>query len=92
MPFKKGNKLGGRTKGAVNRYKYNRDVKANILELVENNLPLVQEKMNELEPRDWLRFYADLLPYVLPKMKAIEIHDTSEKIFQPIIIQDDTNK
>jgi len=68
--FQKGNKLGGRTPGAVG--KSNQKTKEAFALLLENNLDRIQSDLNTLEPKDRLKILIDLAGFVVPKQKAIE--------------------
>ena len=61
------------------------------MELVEHNLPLVQKKMDELEPKDWLKFFSDILAYTTPKLKAIEVNENEIREITPVKIELDDN-
>ena len=71
MKFQKGNNLGGRTPGAKN--KTTETIRNAFNELLENNLPRIQTDLDQLEPKDRLKFIIDLSAFVIPKLKATEI-------------------
>lgn len=72
MAFEKG-KSGnpdGRPKGAGN--KVNTKVKALITNLVENSFESVKLEFDQLEGRDKVRLWVDMLPYLVPKMQSVQ--------------------
>ena len=69
--FQKGNKSGGRTKGAVN--KLNRKTKEVLSQLLEDNIKDVQADIDSLEPKDRLNFLMHLASFVVPKLKSVEV-------------------
>lgn len=81
MAFQEGNKLGGRTKGSVN--KATSKVRDAYTSLLESNLEQLKEDFKELEPKDRIKLFLDLSKYVIPQLKqsdvkldgAIEIND-----------------
>jgi hypothetical protein len=73
--FQKGNSLGGRKKGSVN--KTTKVVKERLQKLVENNLKSLQKDLNELEPKDRVNALVQLISYVTPKLKSVEAKVTS---------------
>ena len=66
--------------------------------LVENNLGRLQNDLDELEPKDRLRFIIDLSKFILPQLQAVSIDDLRDKDeFRVITInlkndEDNTNK
>ena len=67
MPkFESGNP--GRPKGAKN--KINGQMRDLIQQLFDDNFERIQQDMEELEPKDRLKFLSDLLPYLLPKLQS----------------------
>ena len=73
--FQKGNSLGGRKKGSVN--KTTKVVKERLQKLVENNLKGLQKDLNELEAKDRVNALVNLIQFVQPKMKSVEATITS---------------
>ena len=69
--FVKGNKIGGRTKGATN--KLNRKTKEVLAQLLDDNIKDVQEDIDSLEPKDRLNFLMHLASFVVPKLKSVEV-------------------
>ena len=66
--------------------------------LIDDNLEQMQNDMNELTPRDRLRFIIDLSKFILPQLQAVSIDDLRDKDeFRVITInlkndEDNTNK
>lgn len=54
--------------------------------IVENNLEQFQEDLESLEPIERLKFILDLSRFVLPTLKAIDVHSRGQQEFKPIII------
>jgi len=75
MPFEKGNPYGGRKKGSVN--KKNSKVKESVQRLLDDNMDMVQYDLDQLEPRDRIKFLIDLMNFTIPKMKSVEATVTS---------------
>ena len=74
MPqFQKGNQ--GRPKGAKN--KSTQLIRDRIQNLFDENFETIQEDLESLNARDRLKFLADLIPYLLPKLQSTTY---SEKI------------
>ncbi|MDA9069190.1 hypothetical protein N8258_01275 [Algibacter sp.] len=85
-----GKKYGGRNKGTPN--KLTTDIRQKFSLLVDKNLDRLQDDLDTLEPRDRLKIIIELSKFILPTLKATELHE-SKDIFQPIIINfDDTDK
>lgn len=85
MGLRKGmtNNPYGRPKGSHN--KVNNEIRAKVLELLENNFNGIQADIESLEPKDRLKFLTDLLPYLLPKLQSTTITDSQEP--QKVIIE-----
>ena len=75
MGFKAGNQYGGRKKGSKN--KSNSKVKAQVQQLLDDNMDMVQHDLDQLEPKDRIKFLIDLMNYTMPKMKSVEATVTS---------------
>ena len=72
MPFKEGNNMGrGRPKGASN--KATEIIKRNVSQLLENNIQLVQNDLDEMQPRDRVNALLQFMKFVIPTQKAIEL-------------------
>jgi hypothetical protein len=83
MAFEKGNKLGGRTPGAVG--KSNAKTKEFFALLLENNLSKLQSDIDALEPKDRLKILIDLAGFVVPKMKSVENNIEVKQVAIPTI-------
>jgi len=59
------NKSGGRIKGTPN--KVTADLREKIFLLLENQFETIDEKLNNLKPKDQLEILIKLIPYVIPK-------------------------
>lgn len=79
MPFKKGDtkiNRAGRPIGSKN--KINGELKQYIKEFLEKNWKSLEKDFKDLKPRDKMKFYTDLLPYVVPKLNNVKSeHDLS---------------
>ena len=69
LPKGKTNNYLGRPKGSLNSV--NRDLREMIGEILAGNFAEIDKFMNELEPRDKMKFILELLPYCLPKIEAV---------------------
>ena len=47
--------------------------------LIDDNIEQMQNDMNELTPRDRLRFIIDLSKFILPQLQAVSIDDLRDK-------------
>lgn len=88
MGFKKGNNLGGRTKGSVN--KLSSELRSILSNLLEEQLEIIKSDLESLEPKDRLMVITKLLPYVMGKMKDEET-DTSPDDRVKIIVDVQSN-
>lgn len=68
-----GKKTGGRQKGSIN--KLNAEAKQKVNEAITLLWPLVKVDINNLEARDRVKFFGDLLPYVCSKAPIIKQED-----------------
>lgn len=87
MPFELGNKLGGRTKGSKN--KSTEIVKKNVAVLLENNIQLVQEDLDQMQPRDRVNALLQFMKFVIPTQKAVEFDN---RVSQEELNEDYINK
>ena len=72
----KAGKLGTR-KGVQNRT--TQQVRKAFQLLIDDNIEQMQNDMNELTPRDRLRFIIDLSKFILPQLQAVSIDDLRDK-------------
>ena len=66
----------GRPKGTPN--KATKAARELITQLVDKLSPEVEEKLNQLDPKDWLLFYTKLLEFVVPKVAPVQVPDSQE--------------
>jgi hypothetical protein len=72
MPFESGHSLAtGRPKGASN--KSTEIVKKNVALLLENNIQLVQDDLDSMQPRDRVNALLQFMKFVVPTKKAVEV-------------------
>ena len=69
-------KLGTR-KGVPNRV--NHEVRKSFQLLVENNLERLQNDLDELEPKDRIRFILEMARFILPTLQAVSVDDLREE-------------
>lgn len=50
--------------------------------LVENNLERLQNDLDELEPKDRIKFILDMAKFILPTLQAVSVDDLREKEVQ----------
>jgi hypothetical protein len=67
-PFQKG--VSGNLHRGPN--KVSTKVKESLVRFLEDNIDAVQESFDKLKPLEKLQFVANILPYVVPKLSAIE--------------------
>ena len=72
-------KLGTR-KGVPNRV--NHEVRKSFKLLIENNLERLQNDLDELEPKDRIRFILEMARFILPTLQAVSVDDLREKEIQ----------
>ena len=77
MPFESGHGLSkGRPKGSAN--KSSEVVKKTVAVLLENNIKLVQDDLDQMQPRDRVAAILQFMKFVIPTQKAVEIEDNSQ--------------
>ena len=81
----KGIRQNGRTPGTQN--KATKEIRETFKNLLENNLELIQEDLNELEPKDRLMFILKLTSFVIPTLRSIEVKEDLNDNFTPIIFE-----
>jgi hypothetical protein len=72
----KGVRLGGRGKGTPN--KATKTAREIILSIVDNLTPQVQEKFDQLDPKDWLAAYMKLIEFAVPKISPVQSPESIE--------------
>lgn len=80
MPFKKGESGNPEGKPPGTKNKINQEIRQRIANFLDENFDKVKEDLEELEPRDRVRFYIELLQFGLPKLKAIELSNDPNSI------------
>lgn len=80
MGLQKGktNNPNGRPPGALN--KITKDLRKNITEFLETNFDEVVNEWRNLEGKDKLQFYKDLIQYAIPKMQTMEFQSEFERL------------
>lgn len=73
MPFKRGQSGNPEGKPPGTKNKINQEIRQRIANFLDENFDKVKEDLEELEPKDRVRFYIELLQFGLPKLKAIEL-------------------
>ena len=77
--FEKGNKLGGRKKGSVNRTtEMAKLTLARIADKGLNNINEDLEKIRKSNPIEAAKLYIKLLEFVVPKLKAVDMQVSGE--------------
>lgn len=67
-------------KGVPNRI--NHEVRKSFQLLVENNLERLQNDLDELEPKDRIKFILDIAKFILPTLQAVSVDDLREEEIQ----------
>jgi hypothetical protein len=79
----KGYKTGGRSLGTEN--KITKDIREHFSNLIEMNLETFQKDIETLKPIDRVKVLIELSKFVIPTLKAIDMHGI-DKDFKPFII------
>ena len=69
-------KLGTR-KGVGNRV--TNEVRKSFKLLIENNLERLQNDLDELEPKDRIKFILEMARFILPTLQAVSVDDLREE-------------
>ena len=72
-----GKKYGGRKKGTPN--KLTKELRSILKDVVYNELENIEERMDQLEPKQRIELIIKLMPYVFPKIDSIS-HNTDEPL------------
>jgi hypothetical protein len=85
MPFNKGisGNPNGRKKGEPN--KITQDLRESLQYFLETNGANFQAIFDQLEPKDKIRYYIDLLPFVIPKLQSTQLQ-VEDKEPLPIVV------
>ena len=88
MPFKEGHiKTGGRKKGTPN--KVTTEIRTKIEALIYEHTETINEDLMKLTPKDRVRAYTELLKYVIPTKKDIEVKDNTPETLQRFLDLDE---
>lgn len=72
-----GKKYGGRKKGTPN--KLTKELRSVLKDVIYNELENIEERLDELEPKQRIELMIKLMPYVFPKLESIS-HTSNEPI------------
>jgi hypothetical protein len=81
MPFEKNDiriNRAGKKPGTPN--KVNQEIRSRINDFLDNNFETIQSDLMELEARERVKFYIELLQYGLPKLKQVELTNDPDAI------------
>ncbi len=94
MGFERGNQFGSLSKRTGTPNKATQEIREKIDYIVQEHINTISDDLSKLDSKDRVNFILQFLSFVVPKMKTIEVNDTSTNSrFTPIIIQDnDSNK
>lgn len=80
-----GKKYGGRSKNTPN--KITSEVRSKISKILDNNINQVEQDLKELQPKDRLNILLQLMKFIVPTLKQVEVdYQEQEHNFTPIII------
>lgn len=94
MGFERGNQFGSLSRRTGTPNKTTQEIREKIDYIISEHINTISEDLTKLDSKDRVNFILQFLSFVVPKMKTIELNDTSTNTrFTPIIIQDnDSNK
>ena len=69
----KGFKTGGREQGTPNQL--TKELRSILKNILARELESIPDNLNKLEPKDRLEMLIKLIPFVLPKVEAINMSD-----------------
>ena len=75
---KDGIKTGGRQKGSLN--KVNNELRDKINDFLEDEFDYVKDAIKNLEGKEKVKYYLDLLQYGLPKLQAMQLENDFDKL------------
>jgi hypothetical protein len=80
MSFVKGTSgnPNGRPKGATN--KTTAQLRLFILDFLDKNFNVIEKDFSELNPKERVKFYLDLLQYGLPKLQAVQLETDFDRL------------
>ena len=95
MPFEKNDSRinrAGKKPGTPN--KINQEIRGRINEFLDNNFETIQNDLMQMEARERVKFYIELLQYGLPKLKQTELKTEGEnlQLTPPILIFKNLNE
>ena len=70
----------GRKAGTPN--KATTEIKEAFQMLLEDNLPTLKRDISSLAPKERVKFMLDLATFIIPKMKSVQVNDTSEETIE----------
>lgn len=81
-----GKKTGGRTKGTPN--KTTSEIRDHYQNLINSNLPLLEDDLKSLEPLQRLKMIIELSKFVVPTLKAtdLRLNNNESKDFKEIVV------
>jgi hypothetical protein len=87
MPFEKGNKLGGRRQGALNRS--SEEAKLAVARIANQGLDAFREDIDKIRkenPIEAAKLYLRLLEYIVPKKSAVELKGEIKQQIQQVTV------
>lgn len=89
MGFQHGNSFGSLSSRTGTPNKATEELRQKVKFIIESNIDKIQADLEAIEPKERLSFLVNLMKFVLPTMKQIDL-DTSEVVsneVKPITIQ-----